>query len=49
MMRNYIKYLKKNVQKRCSAHHGDWKELSANVLEAAKEVCGVTTGYHRKQ
>ena len=39
----------KNVQERNSVHHGAWKELSANVLEAAKEVCFVTTGYHRKQ
>ena len=37
------------VQQRNNINRGGWKQLSENVLEVAKEVCGETTGHRRIQ
>ena len=33
------------VQQKNNIKRGGWKQLSKNILEAAIEVCGVTTGH----
>ncbi|KAK3871404.1 hypothetical protein Pcinc_023453 [Petrolisthes cinctipes] len=40
---------KVKVQQKNNRNRGGWKQLSENVLEAAKEVCGETTGYRRRR
>ncbi len=37
------------VQYRNNINRGGWKQISENVLEVAKEVCGETTGHRRIQ
>ena len=37
------------VQQKNNANRGGWKQLSENLLEAAKEVCGESTGHQRKK
>ena len=36
------------LQQKNKINRGGWKQISKNVLEAAKEVC-VTTGHQRTQ
>jgi len=38
-----------NIRQRNEINKGGWNELSENVIEAAKQVCGETTGHRRKQ
>ena len=42
-----LKQFEVRVQQK-NNNRGGWKQLSENIVEAAKEVCGETTGHKRK-